>query len=96
MTEKELAKAQCDLHKSATTLRLERRIAELEDECTSLVGGIMDIADERDQAQAERDRYRAALDLYGRHMANCTKQCGPGELQRPCSCGFDDALKGDK
>lgn len=40
---------------------------------------------------AERDRYKAALEKYGRHRTACTHGAAR-EIGKPCTCGFDDFL----
>lgn len=48
----------------------------------------------------EIKRLRDALDKYGRHFGECrvykSKQWSGNELDGKCSCGFEQALKGEK
>ena len=45
--------------------------------------------------KAERDRHKAALEKYGQHTQDCPHYTVFGQLNHKCTCGYDQALRGE-
>jgi hypothetical protein len=43
-----------------------------------------------EKAEAERDRYRKALEKHGWHVGDCNRRMR--QFNEPCKCGFEAAL----